>query len=899
MNKDPSYQWHAEEIDSVLERLEVSSSGLSARQVETRLEQYGLNQIPQVGKRPALLVFLKQFHNIFIYLLLVASGVTALLDHWLDSGVILAVVVINALIGFIQERKAEQAIEALAKLLSVDARVRRDAKTSTVEAEKLVPGDIVILQTGARVPADLRIIKSVELEIDESMLTGESLPVKKSSSTSPESAPVADQVGMAFSGTMIIRGQGEGVVVSTGVDTELGRISDLVKGTGEIITPLIRQINHFASVLSLAIVGFAAFTLLFGIFVRGGAVGEMFLAAVALAVAAIPEGLPAVLTITLALGVRRMALQKAIIRNLPAVDTLGAVTVICSDKTGTLTRNEMVLERLITPAAEYTFSGNGYDPAGKVLDGKEAPIDNEAAELVRLTLQAAVLCSDSELIDLDPGWGVSGDPMEGALIAGYARAGGDPDQVRLDYALVDAVPFSSERKFMAHLRAVDQEEILYIKGAPEVVLERCSATSSSDFTLADWHTAADHWTEQGRRTLGFARKKLDSERKSKLEDECYDLEFLGLAVILDPPRPEARESIIQCRSAGISVKMITGDHVGTALSIGRELSLPVEAGGVTGVELEEADDSQLSELVLEKDIFARVSPEHKLRIVKALQSQGEIVAMTGDGVNDAPALKRADVGIAMGKKGTEAAREASDMVLADDNFASIGSAVREGRTIYDNIRKSVLFILPTNGAEALTILFAIILGRTLPITPVQVLWVNMVTAVTLALALAFESSEHDVMKRKPRATDAKLLTPFFLWRIGFVSILICSATFGIFVWLRSQGASIEVARTMAVNMLVVLEIFYLFNSRLLLGPVLTIQAIFHNRYILGAVLVTILLQLGFTYLPIMQTLFGTTAIGVMDWVVLLVSGIALFVIVECEKAVIRWRFTSESSSEPV
>jgi len=896
MSKDPSYQWHAEEIDSVLDRLEVASSGLSAGEVETRLEKYGLNQIPQTGKSSALVVFLKQFHNVFIYLLLVASIVTGLLDHLLDSAVILAVVIVNALIGFIQERKAEQAIQSLSKLLSIDARVRRDGKVVTITADKLVPGDIVILQSGARVPADLRLFVATELEVDESMLTGESAPVQKDLASVSERASVADRSCMAFSGTMVVRGQGEGVIVATGKATELGQISDLVNTAEEITTPLIQQINQFAKSLSLIIVCFAAATLLFGILVRGEEAGEMFLAAVALAVAAIPEGLPAVLTITLALGVRRMAAKNAIIRNLPAVDTLGAVTVICSDKTGTLTRNEMVLERLALAKSEFAFTGKGYQPEGEVLDGEGQELAASAVQNVRAALKAAVLCSDSEISKTESTWAVTGDPMEGALLAGYARAGGELDDSG-KYELIDSVPFSSERKFMAHLREVDDQLTLYLKGAPEVVLERCTANcGAEEFDRASWEELANSWTQKGRRTLGIATKKLKDSNYDRLEDHCSELEFIGLAIILDPPRPEAKSAIADCHAAGITVKMITGDHLGTALSIGRELSLPVDQGGITGAELEGATAEQILGYVSDKEIFARVSPEHKLKLVAALQSRNEVVAMTGDGVNDAPALKKADVGIAMGKKGTEAAREASDMVLADDNFASIASAVREGRTIYDNIRKSILFILPTNGAEALTILLAILLGRTLPITPVQILWINMITAVTLALALAFEPAEPDIMQRSPRSTRAKLLTPYLIWRIIFVCILICTATFGVFILLRNQGASIEMARTMAVNMLVMMEIFYLWNSRFLLSSVLSVRALTGNLYILGAVALTLIFQCGFTYLPFMQALFGTTAIGLSDWALLVVCGIVLFLVIELEKAIQRHFRASRNSS---
>jgi len=880
---------HAVAGDAVLDRLKTGRDGLSSEEAAQRLASVGPNRLPAAPKEGWLKRFFKHFNDLLIYILLVAAVVTAGLGHWIDTGVILAVVVINAIIGFIQEGKAEEALEGIRKMLSLHAHVRRDGEWEEVEAETLVPGDVVRLRSGDRVPADLRLLEAVNLRIEESALTGESVPSEKGTEPAADDAGVGDRHGMAYSGTMVAAGRGLGVVTGTGVSTELGRINTMISEVQTLATPLTRQMNHFGKVLSFAIVGMAALMMAVGAWLHDYAMGELFLAAIGFAVAAIPEGLPAILTITLALGVQRMARRNAITRRLNAVETLGSVTVICSDKTGTLTRNEMTARHVVTCAGTYDVSGTGYQPEGVIsFDNAEiAPGDRDD---LRALVEVMAVCNDSEISEEDGQWKVTGEPTEGALCTLARKAGFDPKP----YERLAVVPFESENKFMATLNQLPggRRRIL-LKGAPDRLLDRCGKQRRADGASEDldrdfWEKQIDDLGRQGLRVLAAAARDVEDGTGSlTIGDLDGEMVFLGLTGIIDPPRPEAIAAIKVCHQAGIRVKMITGDHAGTAKAIGREMGIGDGKHAVTGAELENASDDELRRIVQENDIFARTSPEHKLRLVQALQANREVVAMTGDGVNDAPALKRADVGVAMGIKGTEATKEAAEIVLADDNFSSIERAVEEGRTIYDNLRKAILFILPTNGAEALVILTAVVFGWVLPLTPAQILWVNMVTAVTLALALSFEPAEPGVMKRPPRSPDAPIIGGVFLWRIAFVSVLIGGATIAVFVIERRLGMSVELSRTMAVNTLVFGEIFYLFNSRFLRESSLVAGRLFTNRVAWLAVGVLIPLQLMFVYAPFMNLWFGTEALEMRHWLVPISIGFAVFLIVEAEKAVLR------------
>ena len=884
---------HSESAQTLLEALETTPSGLSEEEVRIRLAQYGPNRLPEPKALSPMVRFFYQFHNLLIYVLMAASAVTAMLGHWVDASVILGVVVVNAVIGFVQEGKAEDALRAIRRMLTPNAMVLRDGRQMTVQAEALTPGDIVLLQSGDKVPADLRLLRVKGLQVQESVLTGESLAVEKNTDPVARESVIGDRLCMAYSGTLVTHGQGTGVVVATGTQSEIGRISTLVAEVEPVTTPLLRQMAQFSRWLTLAILAIAAITFAFGSLVRDYLIAEMFLAAVSLAVAAIPEGLPAIMTITLAIGVQRMARRNAIIRRLPAVETLGAVTVICSDKTGTLTRNEMTVRTIAASENLFELDGTGYDPHGAIVQSNRALLPHERPLLTEI-VQAAVLCNDASLEQRNDEWLVHGDPMEGALLVSGLKAGLDIEAEGKQYPRTDLIPFESEHRFMATLHhSHTGDAFIFLKGAPERVLEMCSLqrTIAGDLPLDRdyWLARIEALAEQGQRVLAIAVKPVSYEQMElNFHDVENDLIILGLFGLIDPPREEAIEAVKTCDKAGIRVKMVTGDHGATALAIARQLNLVNADDLLTGQELELMSEDELRQRVQDVDVYARVNPEHKLRLVRLLQEQGLIVAMTGDGVNDAPALKRADVGIAMGHNGTEAAKEAAEMVLTDDNFASIAHAVEEGRTVYDNLKKAILFILPTNGGEALIILAAILFGfHQLPLTPVQILWVNMVTAVTLALSLAFEPPEQNVMCRPPRDADEPMLTSHLIWRVLFVSVILMGGTFGLYLWEMEQGVSIEHARTVAVNTLVMFEIFYLFNSRYITASVFSWAGLTGNRYVLIAIAVLIIFQLGFTYLEPMQSLFGTTAISFKIWLrILFVSSSVLF-LVELEKFFVR------------
>lgn len=884
--------WHVLDADRVLEIFESSVDGLSDEMASKRLQEYGLNRLNPAKKKSLLMRFVEQFQNVLIYVLLAAGSITAILGHYIDSGVIFGVVVVNAIIGFIQEGKAEQALDAIRQMLSHQALVKRDGKFISLDAEQLVPGDVVLLQSGDKVPADLRLFKTRELRIEEAMLTGESVPVEKTFDAVTEQATIGDRKCLAYSGTMVTYGQGQGVVIATGDQTEIGRISGLLGQVELLTTPLLRQMAIFAKWLTLAIGVIASATFAFGVLIKDYTAGEMFLAAVGLAVAAIPEGLPAIMTITLAIGVQRMAKKRAIIRRLPAVETLGSVTVICSDKTGTLTRNEMTVQSIATGAGMCEVSGVGYDPHG-AFSFNGTSITAEQVPVLLEVAQAVLLCNDASISEIDGCWSMQGDPTEGALVTLALKAGLEHNHCQTQYPRTDAIPFESQHRFMATLHHDHAGHgFIYLKGAPERVLEMChnQRMRGEDVPLDHvyWENCMSTLADRGQRLLAIAFKSADEDHRDlKFRDVEGGLTLLGVVGIIDPPRTEAIEAVRTCQSAGIKVKMITGDHAITARAIGAQMGIGDGKTVINGADLSSYSDVELAQVVKQCDVFARVSPEQKLQLVTCLQANNEVVSMTGDGVNDAPALKRADVGVAMGLKGTEAAKEAAEMVLADDNFASITYAVEEGRTVYDNLKKSILFVLPTNGGEALTIIAAIVMGRMLPITPVQILWINMITAVTLALTLAFEPAEKNVMQRPPRNPKEPLLSRFLVWRIIFVSLILVVGTFGLFLWEREQGESVELARTVAVNTLVMFEIFYLFSARYLLAPSLNREGILGNRYVLYAIGLLILFQLAFTYFAPMQTLFKTVDIGIDAWIRIILVASTVLILVELEKMVLR------------
>lgn len=884
--------WHAQAEEAVLTRLGVDAAGLDADGAARRLELYGTNCLPEAPPPGALRRLLAQFHNLLIYVLLGAAAITGAMGHWVDTVVILGVVLVNAVIGFVQEGKAEDALRAIRNMLSSQAMVLRSGSHVEVPAEQLVPGDVVVLQSGDKVPADLRLLRVKGLKIQEAVLTGESVAVEKGVAPVPEEAALGDRLSMAYSGTLVIHGRASGVVVATGAETEIGRISGLVAQVQTLTTPLLRQMAMFSRRLTGAVLAMALALFAFGVGLRGFSTNEMFITVVGLAVAAIPEGLPAILTVTLAIGVTRLAGRNAIIRRLPAVETLGSVSVICSDKTGTLTCNEMTVRAIVTADGRYTIDGTGYTPRGG-FQRDDLPIEADEAPLLKQAVRAALLCNDASLERLDGEWRVHGDPMEGALVVAAAKAGLEPEEERRRQPYTDLIPFESEHKFMATLHhAHDGTAMIYLKGAPEQVLARCTSILGAEGEQAlhpeQWQQQVEALADLGQRVLAVAYKPAQPHQQELDFDEVETgLILLGLFGLIDPPREEAVTAVAECRAAGIRVKMITGDHAGTARAIAVQLKLANCAETITGHDLDQMDDATLTERVREVDVYARVSPEHKLRLVTLLQAQDAVVAMTGDGVNDAPALKRADVGIAMGLKGTEASKDASEMVIADDNFASIVHAVEQGRTVYDNLKKAIVFLLPINGGEAMSIIVAVLFGLALPITPVQILWVNMVSSVALAMALAFEATEPDTMRRPPRPAREAMLSGFLLWRVLLVSVLMAAGVFLIFGWASTHGSTLEEARTYAVNALVVMEVFYLFSVRYLRAPSFTLERMFNSRAVLIAVATVVVLQLLFTYAPFMGRFFGTRPVDLVHGLEILGLGVVLFVILELEKRVLR------------
>ena len=882
---------HSISINATLEILQTSADGLTQSDAEARLSNYGPNRLPQATRHNPFVRFLRHFHNILIYVLIGSALITALLGHWVDTGVILAVVTANAIIGFIQEGKAEQAMDAIRHMLAPKANVIRGGERVTLEGESLVPGDIVLLEAGDKVPADLRLHTAHGLSIQEAILTGESVPVDKHTQAVAEECPLGDRSCMAFSGTLVTSGKGKGVVVATGSETEIGRISGLLSGVETLTTPLVAQMAVFAKWLTLLILAIAVVLLAFGYFVAHYDFTEMFMAVVGLSVAAIPEGLPAVLTITLAIGVQGMARRNAIVRRLPAIETLGSVSVICTDKTGTLTRNEMMVASVLTHSHLFTLDGSGYEPQGdlKLDDTDVSPSEHSILEELA---RAATLCNDAALRKHDGIWVVEGDPMEGALLSFSGKMDLDTRQEQAAWTRTDAIPFDARHRFMATLNHDHEHHaFIFVKGAPERMLAMCANQRGADGTTEQLNTT--YWNEQvesiaalGQRVLAFAVKSVAPTDTVLEHGDVEDsLTLLGMVGMIDPPRTESIAAVAECHDAGIRVKMITGDHTKTAVAIGKQIGLQNTDIVLTGADLDGLDDAALRQAVLDCDIFARTSPEHKLRLVMALQSHGMTVAMTGDGVNDAPALKRADAGIAMGKKGSEAAKEASELVLADDNFASIVAAVREGRTVYDNLTKVISFILPVNGGEAASLVAALLLGITLPIAPTQILWVNMIGSVILATTLAFEPPEPQVMRRPPRSPSQPILSLFVIWRVVFVSLLFAFGIFAQFELCLGKGMDLEAARTVAVSTLISMEVFYLFSMRYGYGTSVTWRGMLGSRPVWVSLAVVTLAQLFFIYAPIMQNVFGTQALGLKDLLAILASGVLLLVVIEIEKQV--------------
>ena len=889
-------EWHrTDAAQALITQGTTKERGLTANEVIERREQFGKNLLTvRAGKGP-LIRFLLQFHQPLIYVLLLAAAVTAWLKEPVDASVILGVVLLNAIIGFVQESRAIEAISALAKSIVTETTVIRDGLRQRLASADLVPGDIVLMAAGDKVPADMRLLQVSELRIAEAALTGESLPVDKSTAAMVESVGLADQINMAFSSTLVTSGQGIGLVTATGDQSEIGRISHLIDTADELVTPLTLRLAHLSKVMLWMILLLAGLNFVIGCWWHGKPAIDMLLASVALSVSAIPEGLPAALTITLAIGVHRMARRKAIIRKLPAVETLGGTTVICSDKTGTITENQMTVTEIQTISGNYHVTGGGYSPEGELIC-HEGPCPGQADLSVDIALErclrAGVLCNDSDLRLKENQWQIEGDPTEGALLVVARKAGFNLEELRSERPRLSVIPFDSQRQLMATLHEVpgDSQPVVFVKGAVEQIIQRCRDAYDAkgdcvELKHSEIQTHVERLTLQGQRVLAFARLRLKPGSTSVTEQDLDgSLTYLGLQAMIDPPRSAVVAAVQSCKLAGIQVKMITGDHAGTATAIARKLNLiDGSQTAITGKTLAETSDQDLPELAEKHSVFARVTPEHKLRLVRSLQSRGHIVAMTGDGVNDAPALKQANVGIAMGITGTDVSKEAADMVLTDDNFATIVSAVEEGRSVFDNLTKFIVWTIPTNIGQGLVILAAVLLGTELPILPVQALWINMTTAVLLGLTLAFEPREKTLMQRPPRDPKAPILNRELIMRTGLLGLLLLAGAFGLFWWMFAvRNASIAEARTVAVNVFILGSIGYLFNCRSLTQSVWSIGW-FSNVWLPVGVLAMVIFQLGFNYVPIMNQIFHSQPVDGLSWVAATAVAVAIYTIVGIEK----------------
>ncbi|MGF0319149.1 HAD-IC family P-type ATPase [Nocardia fluminea] len=881
--------------------------GLTDQLAAERLARFGPNSLPAAQSAGPVVRIVRQFHHPLLYVLIAAGVITAALREYVDSAVIFGVVAINALVGFIQESKAEAALEGLRSMVRTQAKVIRDGRPRTVLSDELVPGDLVLLEAGDKVPADLRIIRSTELWVDESALTGESAPTVKDDGVLPGAIPVADRRNMAYSGTLVTTGSGAGLVVGTGAETELGEIHRLVGAAETLDTPLTEKLAEFSKILTVGILGLAGLTFGVGLVREQDAV-ETFTAAVALAVGAIPEGLPAAVTITLAIGVARMARRRAVIRRLPAVETLGSTTVICTDKTGTLTENQMTVTGVWTPEARFEVTGLGYAPEGSVDDvhGDAAALDSHPA--LRWSLLGGAACNDAALTEYEGRWDVVGDPTEAAMLVAAAKAGLGPARVAQVLPRQATIPFSSERQYMATLHddatsPASAGQVIVVKGAVERVLALCAYQLDGGGVAvpvdrAAVLAAAAELAGQGLRVLATAMRPVAVANafgptdfdEGLLSDRMV---LTGLQAMVDPPRAAAAAAVAACHTAGIAVKMITGDHAATATAIAGRVGLldprePVEGMVLTGADLAALSSAELPEAVERARVFARVSPEQKLRLVEALQARGHVVAMTGDGVNDAPALRQAGIGVAMGLGGTEVAKDAADMVLTDDDFATVEAAVEEGRGVYDNLTKFIAWTLPTNIGEGLVIFAAIVFGAALPILPTQILWINMTTAVALGLMLAFEPKEGGIMARPPRAPDQPLLTRALMVRILLVSSLLVAGSWWLFHWELAAGASLPEARTAALNLFVLVEAFYLLSCRSLTRSAWRI-GFFTNRWLVVGIVAQLVGQLAITYVPTMNTIFDTAPIGVEVWLRILMIAVLAGLVVAVDKRVRRER----------
>jgi P-type Ca2+ transporter type 2C len=876
-------QWHAVDVQEVLKRLQVSEDGLSGEQAGQRLEETGPNSMEVEEGVSPFRMLVRQVHNPLIYLLAGAAVLSLLVGHEVDAAVIAGVIVLNSLLGFIQEWRAEGALAALRRMASPHARVLRDGKPQDIDAAEVVPADILILETGDRVAAGARLIWAEELQVDESALTGESVPVGKDSETLDKNTPMADQKNMVRMSTSVTRGRGRAVVVATGMQTQIGRIAAEVRATGREDTPLQKRMHKLGMVLGIGGVAFAAGVFALGM-LRGYEVIEMLMFSVAVAVSAIPEGLPAVISVTLALGVRRMAARNAIIRRMPAVETLGSTTVICSDKTGTITKNQMTVRKIWAGGRIYEVSGEGYAPEGEI-QAEAGDTAKELPDALKRLLEIGLFCNNAALKETDGRWVVEGNPSEGALIVAAIKGGMENRSEKEEPKRLSEIPFSSDTKYMAtlHRDADGEAHVAFVKGAPERILEFCSyvlkngkAVELDDKGRKEIVELNEKFGSEALRVMAGAYREI-SQGGEKLERPEVEgnLVLAGLWGMIDPPREESIEAVKDAKSAGIKPVMITGDHAVTALAIAKAVGIAEDGKAVTGREIDGMEKPSLAKAALENGVFARVTPAHKLKIMESLKEEGHVVSMTGDGVNDAPALKGADIGVAMGIAGTEVAKEAADMILTDDNFATIVHAVEEGRVIFNNLRRVVFFLLATNLGEILTLAAALIIGLDLPLTAVMVLWVNLVTDGACTVPLGIEPGHADVLKRPPRDPNEFIIDRVVALRMALLTPIMAVGTIGLF-WYSKESGGLDYARTIAFTTLAAFQWFQAFNARAAFRSVFAV-GIFSNPWVLLGVGIAIILQIGAVQTSIGQMLFGTTGLSLGDWLLIVLVSSSIWV----------------------
>lgn len=893
--------WYSLQSQNVSELLETHiEKGLSVNMAKERLRLYGFNEL--VGKRGLTMweMLLEQLKDFLVIILILASLVSILIGEVTDSVVIILIVILNATLGVIQESRASKALEALKKMAAPEAKVIRDGHIFEIPARELVPGDIVLIEAGNYIPADLRLVESMNLKIDEASLTGESVPVEKNADIIlQDEIPLGDRVNSAFMGTVVTYGRAKGIVVATGMNTEIGMIAEMLESYQEEDTPLQKKLAQLGKILGIASLVVCGIVFLLGLF-RDIPVLEMFMTAISLAVAAIPEGLPAIVTIVLALGMQRMAKRHSIIKKLHAVETLGSTTVICSDKTGTLTQNEMTVTRIFVNNNTYSISGEGYKPFGDFALG-DTKIDPKQEDDLMLLLTIGALCNDARLDESgtekenEKSWRIIGDPTEGALIVAAEKAGISIEEISNHMPRLQEIPFDSDRKRMTTFHPEKDGYVAYIKGAPDIMLNLSTAIHKSGNIIPiseedrnNILTANHDMAAQALRVLAFAYRKFDvMPQELRPEDIEKDMTFVGLIGMIDPARPEAKEAIKICKDAGIRPIMITGDYKDTAVAIAKELGMiEDETMVLTGTELEALSDDDLASVSRNISVYARVSPVHKLKIVDAIKKNGNIVAMTGDGVNDAPALKKADIGIAMGITGTDVAKETADMILTDDNFASIVAAVEEGRVIYSNIRKFIFFLLSCNIAEILIIFIAMLIGLPVPLKAIQLLWLNLLTDAFPALALGMEKKEPNIMKKAPRNPDEPIMDKHMKWQIAVQSSFMAVAVLGAFAYALKFTGSLESARTYAFTTLIFSELLRAYTSRSETYSVFRL-GLFSNKFMVGGTLISFLLLLIVLYVPSLRAVFDTTFLTVWDWGIIIAFGLIPFVAAEVSKIFLR------------